>query len=148
MNLKKSLLVSALATILMSTPFLASAAGSDCHQNRHFSMQKAGFTHPGGMMNRDMFKELDLSRSQRKEIRSIVEKHREGFTDQREEMGDHKAEFMLALLDGADKTTLNSMMSEKVQLIQNRMQQGIPMMQEIMTVLTDEQKDKLRQRLQ
>lgn len=149
MKLKKRLLPHGLTAILLISPVIAFADGPQCHSSeRRASMHKASLGHPPPIAGREMFRHLDLNRSQRKSIRRIIERYRTEFSDTREAMHDHRAEMMLALLDGAEQKQLDQLIEEKHQLMSQRARQGLPMMQEIMAVLTDKQKDKLRQQLQ
>lgn len=157
MTLKKKLLTGSIAALLLAGPMAVMACGDNenggwkqLHANMEQGGRHHGKNHHGGMMiNKKMFKDLDLSRSQRKEIRSIMEKYRDdNKQNHREQMADNKAEFMLALLDGAETSKLNNLMDKNANLMQQTFKNKLPMMQEMVQVLTDEQKTKLSQRLQ
>lgn len=157
MTLKKKLLTGSIAALLLAGPITAMACGDNENggwKQLHTNMEQGGRHHGKGhhngmMMNKKMFKDLDLSRSQRKEIRSIMEKYRDdNKQNHREQIADNKAEFMLALLDGAETNKLNSLMDKNANLMQQTFKNKLPMMQEMVQVLTDGQKAKLSQRLQ
>lgn len=150
MSLKKKLLTGGITAILMTGSIWAVACDGENGgwKNKRAHMEQ-GYGHPGGMMmGRELFKGLDLSRSQRSEIRDIMEKYRGDKTDRREQMEEQKAQFMLALLDGASIEELNVLADQGISNMQQGFKDKLPALQEVMLVLTDEQKAKLRQRLQ
>lgn len=150
MTLKKKLLTGGITAILMTGSVWAVACDSDQGgwHNKRAHMQQ-GHGHPGGMMmGRELFRGLELSRSQRSEIRDIMEKYRDDKTDHREQIEENRALFMLALLDGASTDELSTLVDQNISNMQQGFKDKLPALQEVMLVLTDEQKDKLRQRLQ
>ena len=150
MSLKKKLLASGITAILMTGSAWALACDGEHGgwKNKPAHMQQ-GHGHPGGMMmDRELFKGLDLSRSQRNKIRDIMEKYRGDKSGHREHMEENRAQFMLALLDGANTDELSTLVDQNINNMQRGFKDKLPALQEMIQVLTDEQKNKLRQRLQ
>lgn len=77
-----------------------------------------------------------------------MEKYRGDKSGHREHMEENRAQFMLALLDGANTDELSTLVDQNINNMQQGFKDKLPALQEVIQVLTDEQKNKLRQRLQ
>lgn len=111
-----------------------------------------GYGHMGfgmaGMMPGMGLYDLDLNRSQREKMQEIMESHHDSLKDQFKAQQNTHYEFMEALLNGASGTDLNRIMDKQNQQRSQHQKAHVEMMQQLMTVLTDEQKAELRKRLE
>ena len=111
-----------------------------------------GYGHMGfgmaGMMPGMGLYDLDLNRSQREKMQEIMESHHDSLKDQFKAQQNSHYEFMEALLDGANGKELNRILEKQNQQSSQHQKAHIEMMQQLMSVLTDEQKAELKKRLQ
>ena len=140
--------------LALSSATLVSTAQADDHGDRrdkaeHCDHQKnkKGSRMDHGMMSIN-FRGLELTKTQREQMRDIKEEHRDSRKGDRKALRDIRYRFMEALVDGTDDANLNMILNEKRDLMAQRQTAYIAMMQKQVAVLTDEQKEKLKERLQ
>lgn len=117
----------------------------DHQKNKKGSRMDHGMMGRQGMIN---FRGLELTKTQREQMHDIKEEHHDSQKADRKALRDVHYRFMEALVDGTDDATLNMILNEKSDLMTQKQTAYVAMMQKQIAVLTDEQKAKLKERLQ
>ncbi|MFZ5466939.1 MAG: Spy/CpxP family protein refolding chaperone [Pseudomonadota bacterium] len=143
--IKKSLLVAALAL-----PLTAFAQPGDglCDGQRHHHPQMHGKGHHGHGL-RHVLHGLDLNDAQRDQIRQIMQEHRPKMREQAMSMREQRRALrQLAAADNVDEARLQELSAQTAQTMGEMAAQRVRMQHAILAVLTPEQREAARQKMQ
>jgi len=160
--LKKSLIVAALALPLtaFAQPGDGSRGDGFCdrpHQHKHAHMH--GHHHGKGLHAhghhgkrdgmRHVLRGLDLSDAQREQIRQIGDQYRPQMREQAKAMREHRQALReLATADVVDEARLQQLSAQSAQARAEMMAQRVRMQHAILAVLTPEQREAVREKMQ
>lgn len=151
--MKKNTFKAGLLAIVASTALMSSTvyAGDDHeHKERSHHMKSERMGHHGDI--RKMFRGLDLTDSQKAEIKALIKQQKTSSVGERpskEDRKEHKAEFFaLISADNFDETKAKELIEQKQQ---QRQAKGIAMLKvqnDIYQLLTPEQKVKFKEKFE
>lgn len=157
--LKKSLLVAALALPLtaFAQPGEGPRGDGFCDRPHHHHVHKHGHQH--GKMHhghhgkrdgmRHVLRGLDLSDAQREQIRQIMDQHRPQMREQAKVMREHRQALReLTTAEVVDEARLQQLSAQHGQIMSERTARRVRMQHEILAVLTPEQREMAREKLQ